>query len=181
VEHVLAPQLARGSSCSGWREPTLPSRLSSVVCIVRMDLVTVWNCSASFLGPLSPPSRQAGSLQRERENKFLQYCSMLSPHRPVEGSGLVTGFTPRDGGLPKRISKGLMFTVDLFLILICIRTIGRAFVHGSPVSSQHLANFYFRVSFSYSVASLLAGCYTQCCLRLIVRNSLIWVIAELTR
>jgi len=95
--------------------------------------VTVWN-------RFSPPRLE---VCRERENKFLQSCRILSSHRPVKGSGLFTGLSQR-----WRSAK---------------------------------MNFDFRVPFSRSTASLRAGCYTQCCLRLMVRNSLIWVIAELTK
>ncbi len=162
-----------------------------------MDLASVWCASASLLDPLPSPNRQvenhwvmwklvvegltspAERFEREWKISFLQYCNMSSSHRPVEGSGLVRGSTPRGGGLPKWISKGLMFTRDLFLILTCIRTIGRAFVHGSPVSSQHLASLDFRVPFSRSTAPPLAGWYAQCCLRPMPRNSLIRVIAKL--
>lgn len=101
-------------------------------------------------GLLSPTVR----FEREWSVSFLQYCNMSSSHRPVEGSGLATGSTPRDGGLPKRISKGLMYTLDLFDL---------------------------SVPFSHSTAPPLAGWYAQCCLKSVARNSLIWVVAELTK
>ena len=104
--------------------------LSSAVCVVRK----IWNGSRQHLewwyfllwsfittsvarlevmgwcgSWISPVDR----LERESGNKFLQYFNMSSSHRPVEGSDLVTGSTPRNGGLPNRISKGLVFTLDL--------------------------------------------------------------------
>ena len=177
------------------------SAIFTVVCVVR----STWNgprqrleCQCfllrSFITTQSPGWKSWSDMEAgggradftcweiwERvEDKFLQYCNIPSSHRPVEGSGLDAGSTPKDGGLPKRISKGLMFALDLFLILMCVRTIGRAFVLGSPVSSQHFANLDFRVPFSRSTAPPLAGWYAQCCLRSMTRNLLIWVIAELT-
>ena len=62
-----------------------------------------------------------------------------------------------------------------------IRTRGRAFVHGRPVSVQHFANLLFTVMFYLSTAPPLAGGYAQCVLRSMPRYVLAWCMASFTK
>lgn len=59
------PLLVQEPSCSGWRVSTSFFQQSPqqyvLSAVLGMDLSSVWNASVSSLGPLSPPSHQAGS------------------------------------------------------------------------------------------------------------------------
>ena len=98
------------------------------------------------------------------DDKLAQYDSMLLSQRAVDGRGFPGAPSPTLGGAAKRISKGLMLTRGLVLILMYIRHIGKHRVHGNPVSSQHLASLFLRVPFSRSTAPPEAGWYEQCLL-----------------
>lgn len=79
----------------------------------------------------------------------------------VEGGGSFGYATPMWGRAANKISKGLRPVRVLFLIRMYIKTIGRALVHGRPVSSQHFASLAFRVPFCRSTAPPLGGMHND--------------------
>lgn len=107
-----------------------------------------------FFTTKSPPVKSCSGLAAARacvaftctqtsesiEDILLQYCYRLCSNKFVEGSWVFMFSVPTCGGQPNRISNGIKFSFDHFLIVMYISTIGNAFVYVSPVCSQHFAN-----------------------------------------